>query len=100
MINSTSIDAMVIILGPIIVALIAVYFTYRSKHTAKSTKKYMLLAMGFVVLAVFFVIVPDPEFIQVMFLEQGNYTTPLIFSVVAAVVLYFCIVIFRKHEES
>jgi hypothetical protein len=59
----------------------------------------MYMALGFVSLAIFFIIIPDPEFVQAIFLEKGNYVTPLFYSAVAAIVLYITIIVFKKHTE-
>lgn len=100
MISAATSDSAIIILAPIIASLVAVYFFYRRKHTSRSTRKYMLLATGFVFLAVFFVVVPDPEFVQTMFIEKGDYVTPIFWSIIAAIFLFVVITVFKKHEES
>ena len=89
-----------IIFVPIIVAIVSVFLLYKRKHNSKSTKKYMYFVAGFVLLTAFFIAVPDPSLIQTLYVDKGDYTTPMMWSVVSAVFLFFCIYTFKKHEES
>ena len=89
----------IIVLAPIFAITVLIYILYRSKHTEQKTKKMMWLVLGFVFLTVFYITAPDPSVIQSLYIDKGDYATPVFWSLVAAMLLFVSIYYFRKHLE-
>jgi hypothetical protein len=96
MISSLS-STTLIILAPLIVTLLFIFMLYKKNHGNRSTKRYMYFVFGFVLLALYYITAPDPEVVEAMFISQGNYETPIFWSIISASLLFVAIYVFQKH---
>ena len=99
MINPLTVSGAIVLL-PFVATAFLIYFLYRQKHSEAKTRRYMYFVLGFVFLTMFYVVIPDPELIQSLYINQGDYTTPITWSFVGAVLLFLSIYVFRKHLEG
>jgi len=90
----------IIIIAPILAVAILTFLMFRRNHSKRITKRYMYLVWGFVFLTLFYIMAPDPSVIQSLYINQGDYSTPLTWSIIGATLLFVCIYVFKKHEDS
>lgn len=89
-----------ILIVPIIALMIFIYLIVRMKQSNAKAKKYMFFLMGFISLTLAYIFYPEPIVSQSLFVEQGDWTTPLAYTAVATFFLFLSVYVFKKHLEA
>lgn len=84
---------------PVIVA-ITLFFVLRKHDGKKIRRKEWYFILGFITITLFYIVANDPEVTQALYLQNGDYVTPMFWAVVSGLLLFIAIYYFKKHLEG
>jgi len=100
MVPNSFILTLSILIIPVIIILIMLYILARMKKSEKQSKKYIFFVMGFISITLAYVFYPEPIVSQSLFIETGDFLTPIGYTAVASAFLFLAIYVFKKHMDS
>jgi drug/metabolite transporter (DMT)-like permease len=86
--------ALLIVLLPVVIVLLY-YLIFKPERS----KKDLFFLLGFLAITVYYIITPDPAVIYALYIEKGDYTTPITIALISTFFLLLAVIYFKRYRE-